>query len=303
MYEMHAPITRPEYNLKPKIRVPFQSNYAYKDKIYKLRQLFDIAYGVCSSVAFGNRITCTDVSSDNAKLQKFGAVSIVFNQPSFTGVAESPTGFELLQNLFMHGDSIALKRSSLDACELAFIVDNIWADDSESDNSNVIPREQIKQYWESISDKSILDLDKFRNYKKYAKARSEAIAFSEYIGEMYDEIISHANNVIPDDLIDKTILPRVEGEINIVRDALLSLHYQHGVGIRVVSTYLTDEMVNRVGAVGEVLDISFAAVFDTPKKLELLRRCIINSESVCISPNGSTGNITLSFDVANHYRP
>lgn len=282
----------------------FKGAFIVKERLKKLKMLCDLSYGIVVSTNFGDSVVYSDLTTAKGSELKDGYVEISFNN-QFASVSNeySPTGWSMFQKLCLEADKIEIRRRNLDSASMAFYVSDISMDmvtGMGMDSNDVVSMMDAKDYWESLRNDSLAE---HKIVQQAVSSAEEMMKSDEYYIYYRDNVAPFVTNSdIPEHLIDMSVFPLVVNEQNVVRDALLSLMLNHGIGIELNYMNINPEKSNRIGAFGYDMTIQNAASFDTAETIGLFKRCVKSSSSFELNPTNSSGEIIVSFEVDNIHR-
>jgi hypothetical protein len=298
---MRANPERKEFNERVPIKSkPFNGSFADKNKIKKLKSICDAAFLLVISIEWGTEVNYSEFKPT----VKDGYAEIIFdNTLNIVMQRSSETAFHSFQSIFLAADRIDIRRKDFWHTAIRLYVNDIWVDMNTSLNMErddlLLPNE-VHEFWESIKND---DSSAFLVQKDAVKA---VVEDDKYVGSLIDFLYSYDENytnaTIPAKFVDKSIFPKVMADFNIVKDALLNLHYNHGIGVSIETEYIDEEMSNRIKCFYVRLTCVNSAFFDTNEKMKLLKRCIRHCCGFEINTKGETGNITLVIQIENKHR-
>lgn len=300
---IYASPNRIEYMIDIPKKSNFKGSFLIKNKVIKLKQMCDLAFGMVLATRFGVSIFYSDFSYEKTSHSKDGFVGIYFdNHVGIVGLSTSETAWKMFQELCLCADQIRIVRKDFESTHMYFYIKDVWVDSVTGMNMNasdLITRADYPDFWESITKN---DFESHAAIKRTKKALEETSDSDEFAYYYYHNIAPYVDNQeIPNEYIDKSIYYAVKSEQSIVRDAIISLMLQHGIGNRLYLENVTPENSNRLSSFSYALRFQNSALFDSEEKLELFKRCVVHSESFFINPSDDSGSITIAFDVKNNH--
>lgn len=299
-YIVSANPERKEYNTHVPIKTkPFNGAFAVKKRIQKLKSICDSAFLLTISVKWGTHASYSEFRPDS----KDGYAEILFdNRVNMLTRNFSETAFNNFQSIFLSADRIDIRRNDFKQTAVRLYVNDIWVNMDTSlsmEREELLLPNEVEDYWESIRNE---DFSKYLVQKNAVKAAMEdATTVNGLINWLYS-FDDDADPTLPASQVDKSLLPKVMADYNVVRDAILNLHYNYGIGTSVEFAYIDAEMANRIGGFYVMLDCVNAALFDTEAKMKLFKRCVENCCSIELSTKSDTGTVKIIFCVHNKYR-
>jgi len=286
---------RAEYNQRVPKQERFEGCFAVKKQIDKLKEICDCAFWLTESMGFGTSVSYSQLKPT----RKYGYAEILFdNCLNSVFEADSPTGFGMFKTIFLGADRIDFYRPDFQHVVARLYINNIWVDMNhalKNERDGFLQPNEVNDYWEHIRRNAFAD---FKNEKNAISAAMESMKYSEYLLNMF-QVTDGFQNPVRKNPVDKSMIPTAMQEANVIRDALLSLHYNYGIGTEVTFEIADEEKVSHNRSFISQIRIQNSAFFDTEQKMELLKRCFSECCGFGLIAHGVTGEFVLDFDVKN----